>query len=298
MDMTLDALFRQAVTAIDSGDVPELTRLLVAEPRLVRERLESPGNWLKSQVGDALNGFFARPYLLWFIAEDPVRNGSLPENIADIARTLTGAAESAGADNLQEQLDYALQLVCWSWIAPKCGVQIELIDVLLDAGASPLGAPDNALVNGNKAAAAHLIGRGAPLSLTTAVALGRWEDVATLLESATERSRQTAFVQAALQGNVEGLKAMLEAGAVVSEPSPDLFSHATALHHAVFAGSLEAVRVLVEAGADLNVTDTAYGGTPLGWAEHAVETNNDPDARVRYIQIRDYLRQVMRVDAA
>lgn len=296
MTNTLDASFREAVAAVDSGDVPELRRLLTAAPMLARERLESPGDWLKAQVGDALEGFFQRPYLLWFIAEDPVRNGSLPANISDVAATIIGEARRAGAGNLQEQLDHALKLVCWSWIAPQRGVQIDLIDVLLDAGASPAGAPDNALVNGNRAAAEHLVARGAPVSLNVAIALGRWEEVPDLLQSAGKRDRQTALVQAALHGNVDGLEAMLQADVEVSEPSPDLYGHATPLHHAVWSGSLGAVKMLVGAGADLAAKDTVHDATPLGWAEHAEETRTDPEQAARYSAIARYLRHVMRVD--
>ena len=297
MTTTFDTSFREAVTAIDAGDVPKLVGLLTAEPKLVRERLESPGDWLEGQIGDALEGFFKRPYLLWFIAEDPVRNGSLPANIAEIARTIISEIKRAGAGNLQEQLDYALELVCWSWIAPQCGVQIDLIDVLLDAGASPVGAPDDALVNGNREAAEHLLARGAPLSLNVAIALGRWEDVRILLRSATKRDRQTALVQAALHGNVDGLKAMIQADVEVSKASPDLYAHATPLHHAVWSGSLDAVKLLVDAGADLAAKDTSQEATPLGWAEYAEESQTDPEKAVRYSAIAEYLRQVMKVDA-
>ena len=84
----LDASFREAVSAIDRGDVATLQRLVAANPALVRERLESPGPWLRDMIGRALDGFFRRPYLLWFVAEDPVRNGRLPENIAAVARAI------------------------------------------------------------------------------------------------------------------------------------------------------------------------------------------------------------------
>src|SRR5204863_6249389 len=124
-----DAAFRDAVAAIDVGDIATLGHLITARPALVRERLESPGTWLRDKVGGALDGFFQRPYLLWFVAEDPVRNGKLPRNIAQVTRTIIQAAKRDGSDTLREQLDYALQLVSWSWIAIQCGVQIELIDV-------------------------------------------------------------------------------------------------------------------------------------------------------------------------
>jgi peptide-methionine (S)-S-oxide reductase len=78
----LDSLFCEAVSAIDGGDVTTLERLLTKHPRLVRDRLDAPGDWLRDKVGNALDGFFQQPYLLWFVAEDPVRNGKLPHNVA------------------------------------------------------------------------------------------------------------------------------------------------------------------------------------------------------------------------
>src|SRR5437868_6022257 len=191
-DETLDAHFRVAVSAIDAGDVRELERLLAAYPALVRERLGSPGAWLRDKVGVALDGFFKQPYLLWFVAEDPVRNGRLPRNIAQVTRAIIQSAEREGVDSLREQLEYALRLVSWSWIARDCDVQIELIDVLVDAGASPEGAPDQALVNGNFSAAEHLVERGATLTLATALCLGRWDDVNRLSSSTKLRDRQFA----------------------------------------------------------------------------------------------------------
>ena len=47
----LDQLFRETVSAIDAGDVSALEQLLAAHPRLVRERLHSPGDWLRELVG-------------------------------------------------------------------------------------------------------------------------------------------------------------------------------------------------------------------------------------------------------
>jgi hypothetical protein len=264
----LDDLFRAAVAAIDAGDVAALERLLTEHPTLAGERLVSPGAWLRDVVGDALDTFFRHPYLLWFVAEDPVRTGRLPANIAEVARLLVRAAARARAETLSEQLDHALRLVSWSWIARDCGVQIALIDVLVDAGAAPAGNPENALVNGNVAAAAHLIARGAPVSLASALCLGRWGDVERLASGASAGDRQFALVLAALRGKADALAAVIDLGVDLDARCADLYPHATALHHAVSSGSLEAVTVLVEAGADLEARDTVYGGTPLGWAEY------------------------------
>jgi len=287
----LDTLFHEAVTAIDAGDLTTLERLIAEHPILLSERLGAPGSWLRDKVGDALNRFFAKPYLLWFVAEDPVRNGTLPKNIAQVTRAIIEAAQRAHVASLQEQLDYALQLVSWSWIARQCGVQIELIDALVDAGASPHGNPENALVNANFEAAEHLVERGATLTLATALSLERWNDVARLAPTSKPKEKQFGFVLAALNGKPEALRRMLEFGVDVNKPSENLYSHGTPLHHAVCSGSREAVEVLVDAGANLNAVDTAWSGTPLGWAEHYVSIHKR-DARARaYAEIADYLRR-------
>jgi hypothetical protein len=286
----LDLLFCEAVAAIDAGDVATVQRLTNEHPRLVRDRLKAPGAWLRDKVGGALNGFFKKPYLLWFVAEDPVRNDTLPKNIAQVARTIIDAAKREGVDSLQEQLDYALRLVAWSWVAHRCGVQLELIDVLVDAGALPNGVPDNALVNGHFAAAERLLERGAAVTLPTAACLARWDDVARLAPTTSARDKQMAFVLAALNGKAEALVRLMPYGVDVNAPSKDLYSHATALHHAVCSGSLDAVKVLVEAGAKLTAKDSAHHGTPLGWAEHYVSEQKQTDAATRYAAIAAYLR--------
>src|SRR5258706_13116159 len=45
-------------------------------------------------------------------------------------------------------------------------------------------------------------------------------------------------------------------------------SHSTPLHQAVCAGHVEVVKLLVKRGARLDIRDTIYHGTPLGWAIH------------------------------
>ena len=265
---SLDGQFRSAVAALDAGDLAELDRLLTAHPRLLHDRLDAPGPWLREQVGDALDGFFRQPYLLWFVAEDPVRKGRLPANIAELARLIVGHAERARVSTLQEQIDYALRLVAWSWIARECDVQLGLLDVLIDAGAAVDGRPEDALTNGNLAAAAHLVDRGAALTLATALCLERWDEVGPLTGAATVEEKQFALVLVAVRGRERAIAWLLDHGVDPDTTCPHLYSHATALHHAVSSGSLEAVRLLVEAGADVSAKDTAWQGTPLDWAEY------------------------------
>jgi hypothetical protein len=288
--MSFDQLFQQAGGLIGAGDVPALDRLLTEHPELARERLAAPGPWLRDKIGGALDGFFKDPYLLWFVAEDVPVHGRLPENIADVARKILRSAQ--GAPGLQEQLASALRLVCWSGVARRCGVQIELIDTLLDAGASPDGGPNNALVNCHVDAAEHLVARGAELTLAAAVCLGRWDDARRLSATASEPEKQFALVLAALNGKPEAVKCLVEAGADVNRPSADLYPHGTPLHHAVCSGSLAMVRALVEAGADPAKRDTAWDGIPLGWAEYYLAERKDDDSQRRYGEIADYLRDL------
>ena len=290
----LDSLFRDAVSAIDAGNVAEIERLLTAHPELARERLQSPGGWLRDKVGGALDGFFQQPYLLWFVAEDPVRNGKLPRNIAQVTRTIIQAAKRDGSDSLREQLDYALQLVSWSWIAQQGGVQIELIDVLVDAGASADGNPENALVNGHAAAAEHLVARGATLTLATALCLGRWDDVRRLAQTTSARDKQFALILSALNGKADALRSIIALGVDLNAVSRDLYAHATALHHAVWSGSLDAVKVLVEAGADMNARDANHDGTPLDWAEYGQRGQAGKEHGKRFAEIAAYLREQAR----
>jgi peptide-methionine (S)-S-oxide reductase len=251
-----DPLFREALAAVDAGDEGGLDRLLAAHPRLVRDRVEGG------------EGYFRRPYLLWFVAENPIRTGSLPANVAEVTRTILRAAEREGVD-LREQIDYALVLVGSGKVARECGVQIALLDVLVEAGADRDGALLPALAHREVAAAERLLERGARLTLPAAVALGRTGDLERLGSEASPEERQTALATAAFYGQAPALALLIDLGVDLQAYSPAGFHpHATALHHSVDSGVLAAVQVLVKAGADLQVKDRIHQATPLGWAEY------------------------------
>lgn len=287
----LDTLFREAVAAIDAGDVVALERLLVQHPRLVRDRLKSPGAWLRGQIGSALDGFFRRPYLLWFVTEDAVRTGQLSANVAAVARVIIHAARRAGVKDLQEQLDSTLHFAVCSPIGREDGRQLELLDVLIDAGASTDGAPVQALICYNSAAAEHLLKRGAELTLPAAVCLELWDEMRRLAPEASATEKQVALGLAALNGKSEGLARLLPFGVDLNAFTSGFYSHATPLHHAVWSGSLEAVKVLVEAGANLATKDKAEHATALGWAEYAQTSPDAASVGKQYREIAAYLRE-------
>jgi ankyrin repeat protein len=68
---------------------------------------------------------------------------------------------------------------------------------------------------------------------------------------------------------VEIVRLLLDAGEDPDRYNPDgMHSHATPLHQAILAGHDAVVRLLVVRGANLNIKDTIYQSTPLGWAIH------------------------------
>jgi hypothetical protein len=208
----LDAVFRDAVAAIDAGDVGSLEQQLQRHPELVRQRLTRPGDWLQRQIGPALDGFFKDPYLLWFVTEDAVRTGQLPANVGAITRTIIDAARHAGVPDLQYQLDSTFHFAVCSPVGRENGRQLELLDALIDAGATTDGGPVQALICYNEAAARHLIRRGARLTLPAALCLGLWDDVAALAPHATAEDKQVALGLAALNGKAEALSRLLALG--------------------------------------------------------------------------------------
>jgi hypothetical protein len=80
---------------------------------------------------------------------------------------------------------------------------------------------------------------------------------------------------------VSGVDAVVPA--VPDDPDTRDADGATALHHAAWDGDLILIERLLAAGADPAVTDTRFGATPLGWAEHAYQT-----------EAADRLRQISR----
>jgi len=254
-----DPIFHRAVDLLDTGDVDGLRAHLKAHPALVHERVRFEGF-----------PYFQSPALLEFIAENPIRNGTLPPNIVEVARVIL----EAGAKSDKEALNETLGLVCSGCVARECGVQRALIDLLCQYGADPNSAMTPALPHGEFEAANALVQHGARIDLPAAAALGRVENARQLLAMATGDERHRAMALAAQFGHTEIVRMLLDLGVDPSRYNPTGFHpHSTPLHQAALAGHHDVVRLLVERGARLELKDTVWQGTPEGWALHAGNTN-------------------------
>lgn len=71
---------------------------------------------------------------------------------------------------------------------------------------------------------------------------------------------------------IEVSGAQLVVPSVPDDPNARDEHGATPLHHAAWDGNLRLIQRLLDAGADLSATDSRFGSTPQGWAEHAYQT--------------------------
>jgi ankyrin repeat protein len=138
-----------------------------------------------------------------------------------------------------------------------------------------------ALTFGYLATAQALVRRGARVDRLPAMAgLGLVHDMTQALRSAPPEDRHRALALAAQLGQIEAVRMLPDAG---EDPNrynpPHTHSHSTPLHQAIASGHLDMVRLLVHRGADVNIRDTLFEGTALGWAEY-----------LGHRDIADYLR--------
>lgn len=254
-----DPAFRAAVDAIHAGDVAGLERLLDAEPRLLTERIREPDCYRDS----GREQYFLDPRLFWFIANNPTLVDSLPASMPDVASAMI-ARGVAKAD-----LDYALGLVMTSSGARKDGLQIPLVALLVEAGATV--DPDSlggVLGHGETEVVEHLVAGGMRLTAPVAAALDRLDVLPGLLGAASRAEIDEALDLAVINNRTAAARLALEAGA-----DPDRFAsqhrHSQPLHQAALHDNVELVELLMAHGAKPDVVDTLWGATPAGWAWHA-----------------------------
>jgi ankyrin repeat protein len=267
--------FETAVEAVVAGDAATLRSMLLETPELVRAR--------------SMRRHHAT--LLHYVGANGVEGArqKTPANAVEIAKILLDAG--AEVDALADMYDAkctTMSMLVSSCHPDNAGLQGVLAETLLDYGAALEGPGSNwqsalmtALAFGYERTAETLARRGAPVdNVAAAAGLGRLEDTARQLPAADGRSKQIALALAAQHGHPDVVHVLIHAGVDPNRHNPDGFhSHSTPLHQAIASDHLDVVRVLVDCGARLDIKDTLYQGTPLGWANY-----------LRRTPIADYLR--------
>ena len=266
------AVFEAAIDAVIEGDTTKLALLLRRHPELVRDR--------STRVT-----FFDPPVhratLLHYVAANGVEghHQKTPANAVDIARMLLDAgAEVDALAGFYGGEHTTMSLLVSSGHPARAGVHVALVETLLDYGAAIEGCGTGdwvsplktALAFGYSDVAATLVRRGARVdSLSAAAGLGRLNDAARLLPTASAEDRHRALALASQQGYADLVKLLLDAGEDPNRYNPKgNHAHSTPLHQAALAGHDAVVRLLVERGARLDIKDAIYEATPLGWAEY------------------------------
>jgi len=253
-----DPVFCRAVGLIDAGDAAALRIYLHQHPKLVHQHIAFEGG-----------NYFHNSTLLQFVAENPVRHGSLPKNVVEVARVIL----DAGAHGDQAEMNATLMLVATGRVPRECQQQIPLIDLLCESGADPDSAIHAAALHGEVEAVHALLQRGASITLPTAAALGRIDDFRRLLPAAGSDERHLALALAADYGRLEIMRMLLDAGEDPNRYNPvGGHSHTTPLHQAALHGNEEMVRLLVEREARLDIKDILWHATPADWARHSGQT--------------------------
>jgi ankyrin repeat protein len=258
--------FEKAVDAIVNGDIAKLRKFLRTYPKLVRVRSTREH----------------RSTLLHYVSANGVEDfrQKTPKNIVEITRLLL----DAGADVNAESDAYGGRSTTLGLAATSChpeaaGVQIPLMDLLIDRGAiidGPDGdsAVNGCLHNGRGEAAEYFASRGARLDLEGAAGVGRLDVVksffnqdGTLKASASDQQLKDGFAWACEFGRTSVVEFLLNNG--VGLHAKLKHNGQTGLHWAAYGGHVDVVRLLLEGGARVEVRDQTYDGTPLGWALYA-----------------------------
>jgi hypothetical protein len=248
-------LFRNAVRALDKGDLPTLKTLLDQTPSLTQYQCRT-GEWYEQ-------GYFSGATLLHHIAGNPDR-GPIPENILEIAQLLI----TRGFD--PKAADYTVGLLLTSRRASESGVALPLIDLLIKAGANFDGDAANLLdmplLNLAPETAKALLNRGARLEMRHAAALG---DLEALEQKFDPAQLEESLAYACIRGQKQAVAFLLNRGAKGDVlVTPGRQTPRTALHEAANRGYNEIVNLLLENGARADVVEPRWHGTPAGWAEH------------------------------
>ena len=123
-----DDLFRQGVAFLDAGRVDALADHIGRHPSLLSDPAAFSETFFIS--GTQAGQYFEHPKLLWFVAENPIRNNAYPENIVDIIQCIIDRQRKHSPDTLQQDLDYTLGLVTSGTVPRKTGKLSDLVGVI------------------------------------------------------------------------------------------------------------------------------------------------------------------------
>jgi peptide-methionine (S)-S-oxide reductase len=263
-----DPAFKAAVAAIHAGDLDRLRALLAERPNLALDRAVEPECYQP--------GYFKDPKLLWFVANNPTLMTTMPANVVALAESIIDAGVETA------DLDYTLGLVLTSDTARDQGHQFPLVKLLRARGATVTPTTIHGTLGyGLGDVVSTLVADGLPVTASIAAGLGSLGDLARLLPAADEKERHAALSMAVINKHADAARLCLEAGANVNAFIL-VHAHSTPAHQAAVNDDVPTLRLLVEHGANLDVQDTLWNGTPLGWAVHM----NKPAAEA-------YLRSVL-----
>lgn len=258
----LDPIFRQAVQAIDTGDVDKLKQLLREHPGLIHQRAEEEG-WYAGT-------YFRHPMLLHFVANNPYRSKTMPPRILESTEAILDAGADIHATTEAENDHGVLGLVTSCEPARKDGLQIPLIELLVRRGADPSTGLDPAIVHGEIDAVRALLRLGAKHTLISAAAMGEGEALARhLAKGPAESPRFSALFAAARFGRIASVEILLASGIPINARNDSHPYGPTVLHEAAWFDQRELVEWLLHRGADPTARDRQFDGTPADWATHA-----------------------------
>lgn len=254
--------FEAAADAIASGDLAMLEKLLSAHPALATAR--------STREHGAT--------LLHYVSANGVENyrQKTPPNIVQIATLLL----RAGADVNAESEAYGgrsttLGLTATSYHPEAAGVQLELLDLLIQNGATidPSdggSAVNGCLRNGRSRAAEFLASRGARLDLEGASGVGRLDVVKTFFDGAgqlksvaTQAQMNAGFAWACEFGRTEVVAFLLQMGMDANAKLTQ--GGETGLHWAAYGAHVQIVGLLLERVTRIDTKDQRHQSTPLEW---------------------------------